>query len=391
MKIVFITSRVPWPLEKGDKLRAYHQLKNLSKKNKIILCAINDTKLHPEAETELKKFCEEIHIYNISKIQIFFNLLRGLFNGLPLQVAYFTSTTAIAKINTLIQEKKPDRIFAQLIRSAEYARYQKTIPTVLDYMDIFSKGIERRINKVNILWRWLFKMEWKRLLKYEAAVYNDFDASTIISQQDRDLLPLPFSTSIAVIPNGVDTNFFKPFPATKDYELLFNGNMNYPPNIESVVYLVEKVLPIIWKKKPTLRLLISGASPSNEVLALQSEKVTVTGWVDDIRLSFARSKILVAPMQSSIGLQNKLLEAMAMKLPCITTSLSNNALKAIPDSQILVADSPEQFAIQIQLLLDRPEKAAQLAENGYQMVLDRFNWEQCCNLLENTILNVRKK
>lgn len=391
MKIVFITSRVPWPLEKGDKLRAYHQLKNLSKKNKIILCAINDTKLHPEAETELKKFCEEIHIYNISKIQIFLNLLRGLFNGLPLQVAYFTSTTAIAKINTLIQEKKPDRIFAQLIRSAEYARYQKTIPTVLDYMDIFSKGIERRINKVNILWRWLFKMEWKRLLKYEAAVFNDFDASTIISQQDRDLLPLPFPTSIAVIPNGVDTNFFKPFPATKDYELLFNGNMNYPPNIESVVYLVEKVLPIIWKKKPTLRLLISGASPSNEVLALQSEKVTVTGWVDDIRLSFARSKILVAPMQSSIGLQNKLLEAMAMKLPCITTSLSNNALKAIPDSQILVADSPEQFAIQIQLLLDRPEKAAQLAENGYQMVLDRFNWEQCCNLLENTILHVRKK
>ena len=80
-----------------------------------------------------------------------------------------------------------------------------------------------------------------------------------------------------------------------------------------------------------------------------------------------------------------------MKLPCITTSLSNNALKAIPDSQILVADSPEQFAIQIQLLLDRPEKAAQLAENGYQMVLDRFNWEQCCNLLENTILHVRKK
>ena len=391
MKIVFITSRVPWPLEKGDKLRAYHQIKNLSKKNKIILCAINDTKLHPEAETELKKFCEEIHIYNISKIQIFFNLLRGLFNGLPLQVAYFTSTTAIAKINTLIQEKKPDRIFAQLIRSAEYARYQKTIPTVLDYMDIFSKGIERRINKVNILWRWLFKMEWKRLLKYEAAVYNDFDASTIISQQDRDLLPLPFPTSIAVIPNGVDTNFFKPFPATKDYELLFNGNMNYPPNIESVVYLVEKVLPVIWKKKPSVRLLISGASPSNEVLALQSEKVTVTGWVDDIRLSFARSKILVAPMQSSIGLQNKLLEAMAMKLPCITTSLSNNALKAIPDSQILVADSPEQFAIQIQLLLDRPEKAAQLAENGYQMVLDRFNWEQCCNLLENTILHVRKK
>ncbi|HET6990177.1 MAG TPA: hypothetical protein VFJ43_02590, partial [Bacteroidia bacterium] len=128
MKIICITSRVPWPLEKGDKLRAYHQLKHLSKKHELILCAINDTHLHPDAEKELKKFCKEIHVYNISKIGIFFNLLRGLFNGLPLQVAYFTSPSARKKISSLITEKKPDRIFAQLIRSAEYARYHKEIP-----------------------------------------------------------------------------------------------------------------------------------------------------------------------------------------------------------------------------------------------------------------------
>ncbi|MCX6311516.1 MAG: glycosyltransferase [Bacteroidetes bacterium] len=391
MKILCITSRVPWPLEKGDKLRAYHQLKNLSKNHEIILCAINDTTLHPDAEKELKKFCKEIHVYNISKIGIFFNLLSGLFSGIPLQVAYFTSSSVKRKIATLISEKKPDRIFAQLIRSAEYAREHKEIPRTLDYMDIFSKGIERRIGKVNILWRWVFKMEWKRLLNYEAAVSTDFDALTIISQQDRDLLPVKNPSLIHVIPNGVDTTFFTPMKSEKDYELLFNGNMNYPPNIESAIYLVKKILPIIRKKKPSIRVLISGASPASEVLALQSENVTVTGWVDDVRKSFERSKILVAPMQSSIGLQNKLLEAMAMKLPCITTTLSNNALKAIPDSQILVADTPEQFATHINLLLDHPEKAERLAENGFKMVHARFNWENTCAELETVILHAGEK
>jgi glycosyltransferase involved in cell wall biosynthesis len=252
-------------------------------------------------------------------------------------------------------------------------------------MDIFSKGIERRISKVNILWRWVFKMEWKRLLNYEADVFDDFNSLTIISQQDRDLLPVKNPSAVHVIANGVDTDFFKPVQAEKDYELLFNGNMNYPPNVESAVYLVEKILPIVRKKKPGTKVLISGASPSPEVLALQSENVTVTGWVDDIRKSFARSKILVAPMQSSIGLQNKLLEAMAMKIPCVTTTLSNNALKAIPDSQVLVADTPEQFATHIYLLLDHPDKAERLAENGYRMVHDRFNWEHTCNALEQII------
>ncbi len=389
MKILCITSRVPWPLEKGDKLRAYHQIRHLSKKHTIILCAINDTRLHPDAEKELKKFCSEIHVCNISKIGIVFNLIRGLFSGIPLQVAYFTSPAAKRKINDIIAKSKPERIFAQLIRSAEYVRDHKEIPRTLDYMDIFSKGIERRISKVNVLWRWVFKMEWKRLLNYEAAVFKDFNSLTIISQQDRDLLPVVNPSAVHVIANGVDTDFFKPMPAEKDYDLLFNGNMNYPPNVESAVYLVEKILPLIQKKKPGTRILISGASPAAEVLALQSEHVTVTGWVDDIRSSFARSKILVAPMQSSIGLQNKLLEAMAMKIPCVTTTLSNNALKAIPDSQVLVADTPQQFATHIHLLLDHPDKADQLAENGYRMVHDRYNWEQTCNALEQVIIDGR--
>lgn len=391
MKILVITSRVPWPLEKGDKLRAYNQIKELAKNNEIILCALNDAAIHPDAEKELKKFCASVHTIRFSKLQIFFHLLRGIFSGLPFQVAYFTSSSAKKKTDALIRETRPERIYCQLIRTAEYARSHPEIPRVIDYMDVFSKGVERRIGKVNALKRPLFRIEWKRLLRYEAEVFSDFEGHTIISAQDRDLMPVKEKEKIVVIPNGVDTDFFAPREAKKDYELLFNGNMSYPPNVESVLYIVHKILPHVWKKRPGARLLISGANPSAEVLALQSDKVTVTGWVDDVRESFARSQMLVAPMQSSIGLQNKLLEAMSMRIPCITTTLSNNAIKAIPDSQVLVADTPEQFAAHIETLLEYPEKAAQLAENGYRMVHDRFNWKQTCAQLEKLIADAKKK
>jgi sugar transferase (PEP-CTERM/EpsH1 system associated) len=391
MKILVITSRVPWPLEKGDKLRAYHQLRLLAGKHEVILCALNDTALHPDAEKELKKFCREVHAIRLGKAGIFFSMIRGLFNGLPFQVAYFTSGSARRRIDSIIASHKPDRIYCQLIRTAEYARHHAGIPRVIDYMDVFSKGVERRISKVNALKRPLFRMEWKRLLRYETEVFSHFEKHAIISSQDRDLMPVKEKEKIVVIPNGVDTDFFSPVDAKKDYELLFNGNMSYPPNVESVLYIAQKILPLVWKKHPQVRLLISGANPSAEVSALQSDRITVTGWVDDVRESFARSKMLVAPMQSSIGLQNKLLEAMAMRLPCITTTLSNNAIKAVPDSQVLVADTPQQFATHIEMLLEFPEKAQQLADNGYKMVHDRFNWKQTSLQLEQLIIEAGKR
>lgn len=391
MKLFCITSRVPWPLEKGDKLRAYHQLRQLARTHEIILCALNDSTLHPDAEKELKKFCKEVHVVQLSKFSIFFNLIRGLFSKIPLQVAYFTGVSAKRKISSLIASAKPDRIYCQLIRTAEYVKDEKSIPRIIDYMDVFSKGVERRIEKVSAFKRPFFRMEWKRLLHYEEIAFHYFEAHSIISQQDCDLLPVSEKSRVAIIPNGVDTDFFSPADTEKDYELLFNGNMNYPPNVESAVYIAEKILPLLRKTKPKTRLLISGANPSPEVQALQSDTITVTGWVDDVRESFARSKILVAPMQSSIGLQNKILEAMAMRLPCITTSLSNNAVKAIPDSQILVADTPEQFVSHITLLLDHPEKAKQLAENGHRMVHEKFNWQQTTGLLENIIVYAGEK
>ena len=160
--------------------------------------------------------------------------------------------------------------------------------------------------------------------------------------------------------------------------------MDYPPNIESVEYLVNKIMPLVWAKMPNVRLLISGASPNNRVLALASKNVVISGWVDDIRENFAKSKILVAPMQISIGLQNKLLEAMAMQMPCITSALANNALGAIHNEQIIVAETIERYAQYIIELLQDEAKAKKIAMNGYQFVIKKFNWQSTTAILEKT-------
>lgn len=385
MKLLFLTSRVPWPLEKGDKLRAYHQLKQLSAHFEITLVALNDQPLHPDAQQELKKYCKSIHVFPLSRFTVGINLLRGLFSGLPFQVAYFYTPAVAAKISALIASEKPDRIYCQLIRTGEYVRDVKNIPAVIDFMDIFSKGVERRISKVSPFLRPLFRMELKRLLRYERAAFERFNERLIISEQDRDLLPHSDRMKTHVVYNGVDTDYFRPQQLEKKYTILFNGNMNYPPNIESAEYLVRRILPIVHRTHPETTVLISGATPAARILAMQSDKVTVSGWVEDVRTSFAASIMLVAPMQSSIGLQNKLLEAMAMQLPCITSSLSNNALGAEPGKEILVADTPEAYAAHIVRLLGDAEEVRRLGEAGLQLVKTKFNWEAGCIQLAKII------
>lgn len=365
----------------------YHQIRLLGQRHEIILCALNDGPIHPDAKKELLKYCTEFHVFQMNKMQIGLNLMRSLFNGLPMQVGYFWSPAIQQKIDALIKQTKPDRIFCQLIRTSEYAKMHSSIPKVLDYMDVFSKGIERRISKVSLIQRGIFRMEWKRLLRYESEIYPVFDQHCIISEQDRDLLPIDKSKNITIIPNGVDTDYFHPQESLKQTDILFNGNMNYPPNVESVIYLVKKILPLVHLKRPETNVLISGANPAPAVQALQSKHVRITGWVDDVRDNFAQSRMLVAPMQSSIGLQNKLLEAMAMRIPCITSSLSNNAIKAWPNEQILVADTTEDYAKHILFLLENPDKAQQIAQAGYNFVTANFGWENSVLQLEQLLLN----
>lgn len=380
--ILVLLSRVPYPLEKGDKLRAYHQLKHLAADYNIVLCCLNDTKLHPNALTELEPLCYEIHIIQLTRWRIVLNLVRNLFSPKPFQVAYFYHAPAQKQINQLIETHLPKHIYCQLVRVTEYVRHFTVVPKTLDYMDALSKGLERRIAGAPWYLKPLLRMEWKRTKKYERNVFDRFEARTIISEQDRALIDHPSRKKISIIPNGVDTQYFSPRKAHKDVELLFTGNMSYPPNVEAACFLANEVLPLVRKSHPEARLLISGANPAPRVARLQSDAVQVSGWVEDIRDSYARAQLFVAPMHIGTGLQNKLLEAMAMGLPCVTSPLANNALQAREGKEILIASSAAEYASTICNLLKNKQQQASLAQAGNRFARANFDWAAQTGALE---------
>lgn len=391
MKLLVVLSRMPYPLEKGDKLRAYHLIKRLAKRHEVYLFCLSDQRTKPEDEAHLRSFCKHLQVVHLPLWRILLRIATALFSRLPFQVSYFHHRHAQRAIDQVIDTYRPDHVLCQLVRTTEYVRYRYPLKKTLDYMDTLSKGMERRAETAPFHLRAFFKAETKRLIGYENLMLDLFDHQAIISAQDRDLLYHPQRDQVEVIPNGVDTEYFNPAyrPGNEDsektHDLLFTGNMNYPPNIDSVLYLVHHVLPLVHAQRPATNLLIAGVDPDHRVrdLANHHPLITVSGWVKDIRDSYASARIFVAPMQIGTGLQNKLLEAMAMQVPCVTSGLANNAVGAVPGESILIGQDPQDYADHILRLLEQPEERKRLARNGHQFVHRSFDWDRSAERLDS--------
>ena len=386
MKIFVLLPRIPYPLEKGDKLRAFNQIKQLAKHNEIVLCALNDDSKVSEQDAfhALQPFCQSINFIKISKPQILLGLIRAFFKGLPLQCGYFFNRKAAKKIDSLVAKHKPDILYGQLLRVAEYIRY-KNLPKAIDYQDIFSYGMKRRADIASFITRPIYNMEYRRLKRYEAVIFEDFDVKTIISEPDRALFPHEKRDKILIIPNGVDHDFFKPQDKEKLYDLVFSGNMSYPPNVNAVDYLANEILPIVWKTLPEVKLYIAGADPDSKVKKVASEHIIVSGWLDDIRDAYAQSRVFIAPMRIGTGLQNKLLEAMSMRLPAITSPLANASLGAKPDEEILVGNNAKELAQHIITLLTDKDKAEHIAQAGFDFTNRVYDWSKATEILEKAM------
>lgn len=369
-----ITSRFPFPLEKGDKLRAFFQIQELSKSFDVHLISLSESPVTDAQRKELTPLLASLTVYRINPIEKWLGAFLQLFGKKPIQVGYFHNWRTQRKVNRLLDDIAPDHIYCQLIRVAEYVKNYHHCSKTIDYMDALSKGIERRVEREKASRKWLFQLEYKRLLNYENSIFSYFEYHTIISEQDRQHIFHTLRNSITVVPNGVNEMFFAPYTHEKTVEIVFTGNMSYPPNVEAAQYIVNEILPELPQ---SVQLLLSGATPTPEVRALSRERVKITGWVDDIRDSYAQGRIFIAPMFIGTGLQNKLLEAMAMGLPCITTTLANNALKATPDESILIADDKATFVHHVLRLLEQNDFYTKIATNGKQFIQTNYRWSEC--------------
>lgn len=389
MKIFVLLSRFPYPLEKGDKLRAFHQIRLLSQHHEIYLVTLSDRKIASEEMEKVKPFCKELHVITLDWFSKIWNMIRFFFKGLPLQSGFFYSRRAQKKIDALLKKINPDRIYVQLIRMAEYVKLY-TVNKTLDYQDVFSKGMSRRAESAPWYAKFLYNMEYRRLAKYETNIYPYFDQHTIITGVDRDLIPHPDFRTIDVVPNGVDSENFKYNGEAKIYDLIFTGNMSYAPNIEAAEYLAKVIFPVLQAEIPDINLVICGANPVFKVKQLANHNITVTGWVDSIADYYAQSKIFIAPMHLGTGLQNKILEAMSIGLPCITSTLAGKPLEnAKQGKDVLICSTLTGYIDAVKLLLSSPEIYTEISQNAHHYVKENYSWETTTAKLEQIITGKR--
>lgn len=389
MKILVVLSRLPYPLDKGDKLRAFHQIKELSKHNEVYLFCLNESPIHPLSMEVLSSFIKGIHIANFNKLDGLIGLTTSFFDGTPFQTGYYSNSRNIKAFKEYCNKIKPDVLFYQFVRTAKYSCVD--YPKVLDYQDALSANMEGRALKSRFIKKLIFSIEAKRLRKYEAKMFDIYDKLTIIVEADKKEIKHPRQEEIIVLPNGVDNSYFEyKTPKEKEFDIIFSGGMSYAPNVVAANYLGKEIMPLVWKKLPNAKLVIAGANPASTVKNLESDNIKVTGWVDDMKEYYGKSKIFIAPMQIGTGLQNKLLEAMAMNLPCITSTLANEALGATPNENILIANTPQENANQIISLLTNSQLAQNIAKSGNDFVKTNYRWETYGKSLENILKEVLK-
>lgn len=387
MKLVVVLSRVPYPLEKGDKLRAYHQVRVLAQHHDVHLICLDDKGASQHTRKHLESIVASLHIFPLGKPGIAWQLFLGLFSSRPYQVHYFLNGRIKRKINRLIDRLAPDHIYCQLVRCAEYVKNRHDIPKTIDYMDALNAGIRRRIERSSFWMRPLLREEAKRLVRYENLIFDYFDHHTIISVQDRELIYHPERNSITVIPNGVDTDFFIPDDRqVPHYDVVFTGNMNYPPNVDGALRLIREIKPLVDRGGRRIKVLIAGANPAAELKSLEKDgEIHISGWMNDIRGAYTDAKVFVAPMRIGSGMQNKLLEAMSMEMPCVTTSLAANAFSEEQQKVLLTGDSNEELAMHITGLLDDERRRKELGEHSRILVASGFNWDSTIEHLENVL------
>ena len=390
MKILVLLPRFPYPLDKGDKLRAYHQIAELAKRHEVYLFALTHSHMPPVHYDHMHQWCTAVRSVRIRWWESLWGMFKALWRGEPLQLGYWTSARARRAFRQWERQVQPDVIYCQMVRTLPTVNGAVCPHKVLDYQDALSLNARRRMERSHGPLRWVLNYEQRTLQRTEQQALALFDATTVIAPADRDAI----SPSVQVVPNGVDTDYFNTAAFSHShtdalmhpqYSILFTGNMSYAPNVDAACWLVKEIMPLVWKRIPYgVNVLIAGADPKPAVKALAGPRVTVGGRMDDIRAAYASARIFVAPMRIGSGMQNKLLEAMSMGLPCVTTTMAATPLGTTPWKHLLVGDSAEEIAdCIVKLTIEETHDA--IADGGRRFVYEHSSWPAAIIPLEKAL------
>lgn len=379
MKILFLAARQPYPVIKGDQRLTYEQIKCLGSQHDVYLLTFLEYDKDDFYE-EMNKYCKKIWTIKDSSLKKLAATSKGFLNGQSFQMNMFHRQSMESLFNEVVSEIQPDIVHVQTFRMSEYVKAFVGIKSI-DVIDAYSLNMLKRKDgakgAIRLLWAW----EYKRLRCYEQLMLNYFDIKTIVAQRDKDFMG---DDSIIVNPNGVDFHEQVIKQTEKSpFTLIFHGNMSYYPNVKAAQFLITKVLPGVKSRIPETRVYIIGANPDKSIRQHQSEDVIVTGFVKEKEAYIAKGHIAIYPVFSATGIQNKVLEAMDMAVPCIISSQCKEGIPGlIKEEHTLIGDDAETIIQHILFLHDHPEAGIEMAQRAKRFINEQFSWKSHVQVLE---------
>jgi sugar transferase (PEP-CTERM/EpsH1 system associated) len=393
MKILYLCHRVPFPPNKGDKIRAFHQLRALAEHHEVDVFTLADDPEDLVHQPTLLEICHDVTVARIHPRRARLRSLPRLFSATPLTVPYFYSNELQREVSKALTARSYDRIFVYCSAMAQYVEAVDGIPTVLDLVDVDSDKWSQYARFCRFPWSAIYSREGNALRRFEKRVSEKATCVLVSTEREAQLMrEISNIARVHTVPNGVDTEYFKPSGVLPDPvpTLIFTGDMSYFPNQEAVTFFARQVLPIIRRSIPSARFLIVGRNPNHAVANLQQiEGVEVTGFVPDIRSQLARAHVAVAPFSLTAGIPNKILEAMAFGLPVVATSRATQGLSPGAARVVHQGNTAEELASHAIVLLRDFPRARLAGLDGRKQVADDYSWGRAMGRLMELVENPR--
>lgn len=393
-RLLFLVHRIPYPPTKGDKVRSYNLLRYLAGRYRVHLGAFVDDAADFAHAPALRELCGECHLVRLNPALARVKSLIGLASGEPLTLPYYRSASMSRWVKQVLHATPVDGVLVFSSAMAQYVMSATGVPRVADLVDVDSDKWRQYAATRSWPYSAIYRRESRTLLRYERQIARRFDATVFVSAAEaglfRQLAP-EAAEKVWHINNGVDADYFSPGRTyvnpygDSERVLVFTGAMDYWPNVDAVVAFARAVFPAIRRRLPDARFYIVGARPTPDVKKLaELPGVSVTGAVPDMRPYLAHAKLAVAPLRMARGVQNKILEAMAMAKPVLASPQAAEGIEALAGKELLVAADETEFIAQASHLLERGSAAA-IGAAARARVIASYGWESSLSRFEQLL------
>lgn len=398
MNILVISHRIPYPANKGEKIRTFNQIKHLAEQNHTVsIISPIEEDIEAEFAGQLSEF-DNITVVTKKLTVKPLRLLKGMIQQKALSVANFYTKSLQALIDEHINAEVYDAIICTSSAMAEYIYQSKVFETLklkpmllMDFMDLDSDKWQQYASKSSFPMKWVYQREAKTLSAYEYAIQKKFDACFFIADAEVNLFKQQNNQieNVFTLGNGLNTKEFYPAKSSPDNAspvFIFTGVMDYKPNVDAVVWFVENVWSGILERYSEARFIIAGMNPNKQVLELKKfVGIEVTGYVDDILPYYHQADYFVAPFRLARGVQNKVLQAFACGLPVISTPMGAEGIDCQHNKDILIVEQPNEFVDCLNMLECNDDLKNALKKNALSLINDHYSWEGKLKVLDNIL------